>query len=110
LKKIEVTEEEYLEKVESWESLQAPFSESDINYCVTAAKTILLYREQLHKEAQKNTEKKEPFSERLTKYEPESNIKVIFSKSGKAEIYPTYLKFLVLMAVNLVIIHSCNYP
>ena len=83
-----LTKAQYTKAKLEWNQLKPPFSIPHINRCATLAKNIIFFEE-------KSTNKqglKPSRTKRLSKYEAQHHIRLIFTKSGTAIFYSNFPK------------------
>lgn len=79
----EVTMDEYSKAQEKWKAIEAPFTATTLRSCVTAAKSIINYRLNEHK----NSKSSKSPEKRMTKYEPSNNLRIVINVNGNVSIY-----------------------
>lgn len=80
-----------------WNEIKPPYLSSHIKSCATAAKTIINYKLQ-QRDLGLDDFKQTP---RLTKYERDANLRIVFNKNGNATFYTNFSKDLGLKNTKL---------
>ena len=83
-----LTKAQYTKAKLEWKQLKAPFSMHNINRCATLAKKIILYEEECGLKQGVKTKR----TRRLSKYDAQHHIRLIFSKSGNVIYYSNFPK------------------
>ncbi|MCK8108287.1 hypothetical protein MTF64_15500 [Pseudoalteromonas sp. 2CM41L] len=83
-----LTKAQYTKAKLEWKQLKSPFSMYNINRCATLAKKIILYEEECDLKQGVKTKR----TRRLSKYDAQHHIRLIFSKSGNVIYYSNFPK------------------
>ncbi|MDC9509009.1 hypothetical protein [Pseudoalteromonas sp. Angola-4] len=83
-----LTKAQYTKAKLEWKQLKSPFSMHNINRCATLAKKIILYEEECDLKQGVKTKR----TRRLSKYDAQHHIRLIFSKSGNVIYYSNFPK------------------